>query len=172
MNRVPWVVAALSAFCAASCGYHVSGHANQLPKTIKSIAVPPFSNTTIRYRLTERMPAAITREFLARTRYDIIADPKDADAVLRGSIVTYNAFPTTFDPRTGRASAVMVYVHLRVTLEDRGGKVLFQRPDYEARERYEISSDPRAYLEESDAAMDRLSRDVARSLVTAILENF
>jgi len=36
----------------------------------------------------------------------------------------------------------------------------------------EISVDPRAYFEESDPAMERLSRDVARTVVSAILENF
>ena len=50
--------------------------------------------------------------------------------------------------------------------------MLFTRPSFEVRERYEISVDPRAYFEESDPAMERLSRDVARSVVSAILENF
>ena len=40
------------------------------------------------------------------------------------------------------------------------------------RERYEISIDPRAYFDESEAAMLRVSRDAARSVVSAILENF
>jgi hypothetical protein len=40
-------------------------------------------------------------------------------------------------------------------------------------QRYEISvTSPQAYFEESDAALDRLSRDVARDLVSSILENF
>jgi hypothetical protein len=40
-------------------------------------------------------------------------------------------------------------------------------------QRYEISvTFPKAYFEESDAALDRLSRDVARDLVSSILENF
>ena len=60
-----------------------------------------------------------------------------------------------------------------LTLVERAsGKVLFERPSMEVRERYEIGSDQRAYLEESDAAVDRLSRDVARSVVSAVLEGF
>ena len=42
----------------------------------------------------------------------------------------------------------------------------------EFRERYEISVDQKAYFEESDPALERLSRNVARTLVSAILENF
>jgi outer membrane lipopolysaccharide assembly protein LptE/RlpB len=158
---------------APGCGYHVSGHADVLPKNIKTIAVPAFANATTRYRITERLPAAITREFIARTRYNIVADPNQADAVLTGTVMTYAAFPTTFDPQTGRASAVQVYVHLQIMLRDRKtGAVLYSRPDFEARERYEISTDPRAYLEESDPALERLSQYVARMVVSGVLENF
>ena len=64
------VCATMAALLAPGCGYHVSGHADTLPKTIKTIAIPAFSNATIRYRLTERLPAAITREFIGRTRYE------------------------------------------------------------------------------------------------------
>ena len=62
---------------------------------------------------------------------------------------------------------------LRITLTDRAtDTVLFTRNGAEFRERYEISIDPKAYFDESGTAMDRLSRSVARSVVSAILEKF
>ena len=42
----------------------------------------------------------------------------------------------------------------------------------EFRERYEISTNPQAYFDESGTAIRRVSQDIARSVVTAILENF
>ena len=42
----------------------------------------------------------------------------------------------------------------------------------EVRQRYEISVDQLQYFEESDIALDRVSREVARSVVSAILEAF
>jgi hypothetical protein len=50
--------------------------------------------------------------------------------------------------------------------------VLFTRAGAEFRERYEISIDPKAYFDESGTAMERLSKSVARSVVSAILEKF
>jgi hypothetical protein len=50
--------------------------------------------------------------------------------------------------------------------------VLFSRPAFEVRERYEIAVDPQQYFDENATALQRLSRDVARSVVTAILEAF
>jgi hypothetical protein len=68
---------------------------------------------------------------------------------------------------------VQVIVILQLTMTDRAtGASIFSRPSMEIRERYEISVDPKAYFDESEAAMRRLSRDAARSIVSAILENF
>jgi hypothetical protein len=165
--------AVLAAGLLAGCGYHVGGKADLMPKNIKTIAITSFVNVTTRYRIAERLPADIAREFISRTRYRIVADPRDADAVLSGAVVNFNAFPGIFDPATGRATGVQTVVTLQLTLRDqKSGQVLFSRPGVEFRERYELSVDPNAYFDESTAALERLSRDVARSVVSAILENF
>jgi len=89
-------------------------------------------------------------------------------------VINYIAYPTVFDQQTGRASGLAVNVTMQVSLVERAtGKVIFTRPSFDVRQRYEISvSNATAYFDESDAALDRLSRDVARAVVTAILENF
>lgn len=166
------------AFCilallSTGCGYHVAGKADLLPKTLRTIAIPTFTNVSARYTLTDLMPAAITREFISRTKYQIITDPTQADAVLKGAITNYVSYPIVFDPATGRASTVQLSVFLRITLEERAtGKILFSRPSMEVKERYEISVDPKVYFDESGPALRRISRDVARSVVSAVLENF
>jgi hypothetical protein len=158
---------------ASGCGYHVAGRGDLLPRTVKTIAIPPFANNSTRYRLSDRLAQSITREFITRTRYEVIHDVNSADAVLRGSVINVQAFPLTFDTATGRASGVQMSVLLQLNLYERAtGKLLFTNPNMEIRERYEISIDPVAYFEESDAAVDRLSRQVAQAVVSAILEAF
>jgi Lipopolysaccharide-assembly len=153
------------------CGYHVSGHGDLMPKTIKTIAIPAFGNRTTRYKLARTLPTDIGRELLARTKYSVIADPKEADAVLTGTVHNFAAYPTI--SANGRATVVEVIVTLNLTLTDRvTGAVLFNRPGAEFRERYEISIEPQAYFDESGTAMLRLSKTVARSVVSAILEKF
>jgi len=157
----------------AACGYHVAGRGDLLPKDIKTIAIPAFGNVTTSYKLGERIPADLAREFLSRTRYRVVADPDKADMVLRGTLVNLMAFPTVYPaPPISRATGVQVTVVLQAMLTARDGRVLFNRPSMEIRERYEIAIDPKAYFDESEAAADRMSRSVARSLVSAILENF
>ncbi len=162
-----------AAAATTGCGYHLSGRADLLPKSLASIAVPAFSNATIRYRLSDRLAQAITREFISRTRYHVVPREEEADAVLRGSVLNLLAFPTNLDTATGRAAGAQVSLVLQLSLTERAtGKVLYNNPGMEVRERYEISVDPVAYLEESDTALDRLSVSAARAVVSAILENF
>ncbi len=175
MRRAVARICAGCLFLAAlsGCGYHTAGHADLLPKRIKTIAVPAFANDTTRYRLTGLLAKAIEREFISRTRYQVVADADQADAVLRGAVLTYSSYTTLYDPASGRASGLEMVVTLRITLTDRStGQVLFTRPDMLVRERYEVSSDQRAYFEESDIALERMSRGVSRSVVSAVLENF
>jgi outer membrane lipopolysaccharide assembly protein LptE/RlpB len=166
------------AFCLlplalTSCGYHVAGTTDVLPKNVKTIAVSAFGNITTRYKISDLLAAAITREFISRTRYQIVSDPDQADAVLSGSVVNFISYPTIFDSKTGRAAGVQAIVMLQLSLRDRAtNAVLFDRPHMEFRQNYEISVDPRAYFDESEVGMDRLSRDVARSVVSAVLANF
>jgi hypothetical protein len=174
--RNPAIVDALvgAALLAASgCGYHVAGKADLMPKTIKTIAIPAFGNNTIRYKLARELPTDLTREFISRTRYKIVTNPDGADAILTGALVNFISYPIITDQATGRATAVQASAFIKITLTERAsGKVLFSRPLFEARERYEISENPQTYFDESGAGMGRLSKDVARDVVTAILENF
>ncbi|MBZ5619458.1 MAG: hypothetical protein LAQ69_12155 [Acidobacteriia bacterium] len=161
------------ALVAAGCGYHVAGHADLVPKDIKTIAIPAFGNTTVQHKLSQLISEDLAREFVSRTRYVIVADPEQADAILQGAVTKFDSGATIIDPVSGRATGAQVIVILQVSLTDRHtGKALFSRLGYEFRERYEISIDPQAYFDESGTAITRLSRDVARSVVTAILVGF
>ena len=172
MRTIAFAVIAL-ALCAGGCGYHVAGKSDLMPQTIHTIAITPFANRTIQYKLAQRLPADISREFISRTRYKIVTDPKTADAVLDGAVLNFLSYPIIADQSSGRATVVQCSAYLKITLTERAtGKVLFTRPSFEVRERYEISVDPQAYFDESGAGLERLGRDVARDVVTSILEKF
>jgi hypothetical protein len=169
--KLTWAIA--GALLISCCGYHTGGRAELVPSTVHTIAIPAFGNLTTRYKLTDQLSEAIAREFISRTRYRIVPDPAAADAVLEGAVLGYTSFPTVFDPATSRASAVEVHVTLRLNLKERAtGKILYTRPNFEMRERYQISIDPAAFFEESDSALARASEQTARQVVSSILETF
>ena len=161
------------ALLPAACGYRVAGRGDRLPPDVKTIAIPIFENETPRFRIEQRVAAAVTREFIERTKFRITPEPAGADAVLRGTIKEVRSGAITFDLKTGRATSLQVQVLADVKLVDlHTQKVLFANSNYTFREQYQISQDTSALFEEQQPALDRLSRDLARTLVTAILENF
>jgi len=160
-------------FLTAGCGYHTAGHNVQLPQNVKTIAVPAFKNETTTYRISQMLTASVVREFITRTHYSILNDASsDADATLRGTVLSTTASPVAYDTATGRAASVMIVVSMKVTLSDRQGKVLYQNPAYLFREQYEVSQDLQSFFEEDSPAFRRLSQDFARTLVSNILEGF
>lgn len=165
--------AVLLAAALAGCGYRVGGKADLVPANVKTIAIPAFANTTSRYKLTESLPNAIGREFISRTKYRIVAEPEAADAILKGAVVNFFTAPTIFDQRTGRAAGIQIMVYMNLTLVEKGtGKVLYQRDNLEIRGRYEVATDQEQYFDESGVALQRLSQEIARQVVSSILEAF
>jgi hypothetical protein len=59
-----------------------------------------------------------------------------------------------------------------VSLVDRKGTILFDNPNYTFREQYQVSRELTSFFEEDSPAVDRLSRDFARTLVSNILEAY
>jgi outer membrane lipopolysaccharide assembly protein LptE/RlpB len=158
---------------ASACGYHVAGQAARIPPDVKTIAVPTFKNLSSTFRIEQQVTAAVTHEMLERTHYNVVANSNDADAVLKGTVKEVRVRALTFDINTGLATSMQIVVNLEVQLEDkRTHRLLFSNSNYMYREEYQVSEDPAALFEEDKPAIDRLSRDVARTLVTDILENF
>ena len=155
------------------CGYHVGGQADLIPKSVKSICIPPFKNRTKQYRMVDTLPNAIGREFKARTKYVIVNDPLEADAILRGEVTNVLIVPSIYDPTTGTASAAFVIAYMNITLSERvSKKVLYTKLGLECRDNYEIAPTASKYFDESDFAVDRLSKKVAAQVVSAVVEAF
>jgi lipopolysaccharide assembly LptE-like protein len=157
----------------AHCGYQVAGKGDRLPPDVKIIAIPMFVNQTPRFRIEQTLTAAVTREFLERTKFQIRHQTGGADAVLRGTVKDVRAGAVSFDPNTGRATTFQIQVIADVQLQDlHTHRVLFSNHNYIFREEYQVSASTSQIFEEDQPALERISRDLARTLVTDILENF
>jgi outer membrane lipopolysaccharide assembly protein LptE/RlpB len=174
-NVHPFFVLLLSFLLApvSGCGYHTAGQAVTVPQNIHTIAIPAFVNETPTYRIEQILTAAVVREMTTRTHYQILSDISDAaDATLRGTVLSTSTSPLTYDSRTGRASSMLVVMTMKVSLMGRDGKILYENPSYLFREQYQISELVKSFFEEDSPALERLSREFARTLVANILEGF
>jgi hypothetical protein len=166
------IIPIASALLLAACGYQVGGKASLLPKDAHTIAIAPFTNASIHFTLSNYLAAAVSREFISRTRYRLVSDISKADIVLYGSVANMVSGGTLYDNTTGRTTAGRISVWIQYKLVDHAGKVLIDKPSMEFDQPYEISVNPAQYFDESEAAMQRLSVDVSKSIVSSILEQF
>ncbi len=167
------IAAALVAILLPACGYHVAGQASLLPKEAKTIAIVPWGNASVRYSLSNYLAASVSREFVSRTRYRIVQDPSKADIVFYGTVANMvTGGSSLYDNTTGRTTAGQVAVWIQFKLVDHSGKILINKPSLEFHQEYAISTDPGRYFDESEASLQRLSADVARTVVSNVLEQF
>jgi outer membrane lipopolysaccharide assembly protein LptE/RlpB len=161
------------AFLLAGCGYHTAGRASRLPANIRTIAIPGFKNQTQTYRIEQLLTGEVVREFISRTKFQVVNNVSDiSDATLTGTVVSALASPLTYDANTGRASSAVVTVTMRVSLTDHSGRVLFENPNYTFREQYQVAREIASFFDEQTPALQRMSRDFARTLVSDILEAY
>jgi outer membrane lipopolysaccharide assembly protein LptE/RlpB len=163
----------LAALATLGCGYHTAGHATRIPASVRTIAVPIFVNQTQTYRIEQMLTRDVVREFLARTHYQIANYAgQSADAVLKGTVVSAQAAPLTYDAQTGRISSAIVTVSMKVSLVDHSGHTFFENQNYAFRQQYQVSREVTSFFEEETPALQRMSQDFARTLVGDIMEAF
>ena len=157
----------------AGCGYHTAGNASRLPKSVRTMAVPMFINQTQTYRIEQLLTRDVVREMVGRTHYHVTNDSgQTADVVLKGIVVSALAQPLTYDAQTGRISSAVVTVSMKVSLSDHQGRVFFENQNYTFRQQYQVSREVTSFFEEETPALQRMSQDFARTLVSDILEAY
>jgi outer membrane lipopolysaccharide assembly protein LptE/RlpB len=172
--RIPILLSvSLALLCAAGCGYHTLGAATHLPPDVHTLSVPIFATRTEAYHTETVMTDAVIREFATRTRFRVTPNQNpDADAVLHGTILKEYTAPLTYNSSTQQSSSFLLTVVASVTLTGRDGKVLYENPNYVFRQQYQATTDLADFIQENPAAVERLSRDFARALVSDVLEGF
>jgi outer membrane lipopolysaccharide assembly protein LptE/RlpB len=157
----------------SGCGYHTLGAATHLPAGMQTLAVPVFATRTEAYHTEVVMTEAVIREFATRTRLRVTPDASgDPDAVLHGTILKEAVQPLTYNAATQQSSSFVITVVVSVTLTGRDGKILYENKNYVYRQQYQSTTDLASFIEENPAAMERLSRELARQLVGDVLEGF
>ncbi len=154
------------------CGYHAVGASAHLPANVRTLAVPVFTTRAQAFHTEFAFTQAIVRELNTRTRYQIVNKDADADATLRGTILSQSASPLTYDSSSGQTSSYLITITARVTLTARDGRVLYQNDALPFREQFQSTQDTTSFIQEDSPAVQRLARDFAQTVVSAILESY
>ena len=162
------------------CGYHQLGSATHIPGGVQTIAVPIFATRVQGFRPEVYFTQAVVRELNLATRYRVQtavagnADTStaDADAVLRGTILSEAVTPLTYDSSSGQTSSYLVTITASVRLVARDGTVLYRNDAFNWREQYQSTQDLSGSIQEDTPAVRRLARAFAQALVSDMQESF
>lgn len=179
-NRPGLLLCVLGLLCVvvnSGCGYALAGHGSFLPAYIKTIGIPTFANRTAVFNLETTLTQKVRSEFIGRGKYQILPQATGVDAVLTGEVTSVSITPASFSTQQ-LASRYAITMTARVELRDtRANMVLWENPSLVFRQEYEATSgessvDPAAFFGQDANALDRMSTDFARTIVSAILEAF
>ncbi len=150
--------------------YRVASH-NRLDRAISTLAITPFENATTAFRAEQIMTRALARGFVEKTRFELVEDPAQADAVLSGSIDRVSANAVVFG-RGSFGNTFLVTLTASVEMRDKAGQVLYRNDRFIFREQYVLNQDVDNFFSEVNPALERIAHDFASSVVASILEDF
>jgi DNA polymerase III delta subunit len=138
------------------CGYKQAGKGKSLPANIKTIAVPVFQNSSLKYRVEQRFTQAVIDEILKRARaLRVVTTQDNADAVLNGDIRSFRAPGSILDDR-GRTRVWDVRIVVSIVVRDlKTHKIIFQNQRMTFEGEYQLSDDPQSFFNEENPAVDR-----------------
>jgi hypothetical protein len=163
---------------APGCGYSLAGRGSFLPAYIKTVGIPQLVNRTSFFDVEQILTEKVRSEFIGRGKYHITPEITGADAALTGEVLGISVQPVAFNDAQ-LASRYMFTLTMKVAFTDaRTNEVLWSndaltfREEYELQTRGNVALEGAAFLDQERSAFDRIATDVARTVVTAILEAF
>src|SRR5688572_29447937 len=175
LRALPVLAAGLG---ATSCGYALAGRGSFLPDYIKTLGIPMFGNATQYQTVEQVFTQKVRLEFQSSRRYTVVPSDEGVDGIVRGEISSISTSPVSLTD-TQLAKRYRVTVVVKIAFEDvKAQKVLWENPALSFSDEYDLANpgtsgaDVSAFVGNERVALDRLSDDFARTVVSAILEAF
>jgi Lipopolysaccharide-assembly len=168
----------LLAFTGSGCGYALAGRGSFLPDYIRVVGIPQFENRSSFSQVEQILTDKVRTEFIGRGKYTVVPEVAGADAVLSGEVLAISVQPVGFTEQQ-LASRYLLSWTMKVAFTDaRTNEVLWSNDALTFRGEYELSTrgntaiEGAIFVDQERTSVDRIASDVARSVVTSILEAF
>ena len=178
MRRVATLLVCVWALAASGCGYALAGRGSFLPTTIRTVGIPKLENQTTFFQVEDILTDKIRTEVIGRGKYAVSPEAEGADAVLTGMVLWIVVTPVGINAQQ-LASRYLFTVAMRVEFTETATREvlwsndsLIFRGEYELQTRTPDNLRGESFLDQERSSMDRIGTDVARTVVTSILEAF
>jgi hypothetical protein len=162
----------------SGCGYALAGRGSFLPTSIRTVGIPRLENRSNFFQVEDILTEKIRSEFIGRGKYAVTPEETGADALLSGEVLAISVVPVGINENQ-LASRYLFTVALKMEFRDTHTQdVIWQndslifRGEYDLQTRSNVDFTGETFLDQERSSVDRIATDVARTVVTAILEAF
>ena len=178
-----WLAAVCVCVCAVAsngCGYALAGRGSFLPTTIRTVGIPKLENRSTFFQVEDLLTEKIRSEFIGRGKYTVTPEETGADALLTGEVLAISVVPVGINENQ-LASRYLFTVAMKMAFTDTHTQdVIWENDSLVFRGEYDLQTKSASgtviqgetFLDQERSSMDRIATDVARTVVTAILEAF
>jgi outer membrane lipopolysaccharide assembly protein LptE/RlpB len=173
---IPRFFPVLAAFALAGCAGYVQGPVKPTPMAkVKTIAVPSFKNDTLETRVEVQLANSVIKQIQQDGTYQI-ADEKNADAILEGTLTTIQRRPERSvqgNTLLSREYSLILTVNFRVTNRVTGVEI--ERRTVKGQTTFFVSGSNALaadVLQDERQALPLAAEDLAIRLVSQISEGW
>jgi hypothetical protein len=172
------LVVLLLAFTGPGCGYALAGRGSFLPDYIRVVGIPQFENRSSFSQVEQILTDKVRTEFIGRGKYTVVPEATGADAVLSGEVLAISVQPVGFTEQQLASRYLLSWTMKMAFTDARTNEVLWSNDALTFRGEYELSTrgntaiEGAVFVDQERTSVDRIASDVARSVVTSILEAF
>ena len=178
MRRIAVCSVLALALVSQGCGYALAGRGSFLPAYIRVVGILPLENRTTFFQVEQVLTEKIRTEFISRNRYSVVSSESGAQAVLSGAVTSITVTPIGFTEQQ-LSTRYLFTLTMRVQfVEAATNLVLWSNESLTFREEIDLTTrsdtaiEGATFLDQERTAFERISPDVARTVVSAILEAF
>jgi hypothetical protein len=142
------------------------------------VGIPTLENRSTFFQVEDILTEKIRAEFIGRGKYTVTPEEAGADALLTGEVLSISVVPVGINENQ-LASRYLFTVALKMEFtEIRTQDVIWQNDALVFRGEYDLQGAAgvqivgETFLDQQRSSVDRIATDVARTIVTAILEAF
>jgi len=174
MKRILFVLlTCIGLFWIMGCGYTLVGQGS-LPEHIETIAVPIFENDTLEAGVEDVITQAIIDVYVSGGKVRLVSET-EADALLRGTIRSYNSDEAVAYNELNEVSSYRLTVAIDIELQDLTNEKILWRAE-NLKEDVDFEGGPDVAIptqqENEEKALRRLAEELAERILALSTEGF
>ena len=170
MKQISFKLLILLTLLLNACGYHLIGTGSTLPKHLKTIFIPVFTNSSSQPEIHRQLTSAIINSFVTDGRVKVV-QKSQADMVMTGDLFYYELKTVSFNSNNF-ATGYIVKLGVNVEVVDKTNNKPYLKQIYRTEWNYKATSDIVGTESARLAALEQAYQVLGNRIVSLLINKF